>query len=884
MKRHSNAELDRILDNVAARVREEEIEPNVLSATAARVWAQVSAAVESAPPAATETVAPVVRAGAVEHIRNCADFQTLIPSYLSGELSPARALLFEDHTQECIPCRKALKVARTGGVATAVRAARPKAKQFASWQATPAWRWSIAAALILCVGVTALVFVNRFTGGTAVAATINTADGAVYLVSETDSQPLAAGAQLKKGERLRTAKDSAAVVKLADNSLVEMRERSEIYVTENSGGTTIHLERGNVIVQAAKQRERHLYVATPESLVSVTGTIFSVNSGTKGARVSVVEGEVRVKHANREQVLHPGDQTTTSQSIEPVPVRQEIAWSRDAERYAKLLTELTALGKELDSRVPRPGVRYSTRFLDMSPEGTVLYAALPNLSQTLSESHRIMQERIRQNPALSQWWKENQHGPHGPELDRVIGQVREFGEYLGEEIVVSAGLNQRGEPGDFLVLGELKNATGFRPYVEQQRAKIAAEGKGAPALIVVDDLATIMAAAATPATAAATVDGKAQGALYVWIREDFFAASPQPEQLRQLSATLSAPGTNRFIGTPFHARIGEVYREGAGLFVAADLEKIVARVASEEAKKSEGKLEAFRQLGLLNLKHFVVEQKDVQAKTQSRAALTFNEARRGIASWLAAPGPMGSLEYVSPDANVAAAFVVKEPALLVDDLLSFMEQAAPDARRHLRELETQYGLDVRRDFAAPLGGEFAFAVDGPIVPTPSWKMIVEVYDQARLQQTFERVVAELNKHAAKSNLKGLVWEREDVGNGRVFYTLKSADFGMAVHYAYDSGYFIGAPSRALIERAIEYRQTGITLARAPRFTAQLPADGNANFSAVFYQNLAPLFAPLADRVASKLPEQEREAFKAAGANAVPTRLRLCTRRPHHRRR
>jgi len=34
-----------------------------------------------------------------------------------------------------------------------------------------------------------------------------------------------------------------------------------------------------------------------------------------------------------------------------------------------------------------------------------------------------------------------------------------------------------------------------------------------------------------------------------------------------------------------------------------------------------------------------------------------------MASWLAAPGPMGALEFISPDANVVAAFVVKEPSL-----------------------------------------------------------------------------------------------------------------------------------------------------------------------------------------------------------------------------
>jgi ferric-dicitrate binding protein FerR (iron transport regulator) len=880
MKRNKK-DLEAIIDQTVDAVRNEQPAERAVDNAAARVWARL-AADQNISAAATSPVASAA-VTASEHINNCGDFQSLIPSFLRHELSPARALLLEDHTQECIPCRKALKEARTGRTA-AVRAPLNRPAARASQPNFTAWRWAVAASLAVAVAVGALFLSNRLPSGGALAATVESANGALYRVTDAGTLAMAVGEEIGKGVRVRTAKDSDAVVRLADGSRVEMRERAEFSITENGQGVTLHLDRGDVIVEAAKQGAGHLFVATPDSLVSVKGTIFAVGSGTKGSRVSVVEGEVHVNHAGADKVLKPGDQTTTGASLVPVAVKDDIAWSRNATRYAKMVTELAALRQDIAQQVPHPGVRYSTRFLDLAPEGTVLYAALPNLATTLGESHRIMQERIAQNPALSQWMREQESSTaHGPGLNQTMARVREFGQYLGDEIVVTAGTNAQGNPDAFLVLGELKNGAGFRPFLEKQIADLKSVDKGAPKVSIIDDPSAVAAPAPAVAETATTGDRKATGAkkasrgnnnneLYVWIRDDFFAASPKLEQLKGLQATINAPGTNRFAGTPFHSRIADVYKEGAGLIVAADLERVIGQATSDAAKVGgQQQLDLYRQTGLLNLKHFVVEQKEVKAKTQSRAVLTFNEPRRGIASWLAAPGPMGALKFVSPDANVATAFVVKEPTLLVDDLLGFMETASPDLRKRLRELETQNGLDLKRDFAAPLGGEFAFAIDGPLLPTPSWKMIMEVYDQKHLQGTFESVVGRLNGWAAQHGQKGLTLTSS--GGSPNVYTLRSVDFGLEVHYTFAEGYMIAAPTTALLTRALQYRESGVSLVTSPRFTSALPEDGNTNFSAVIYHNLAPLLQPLAGAVgdrAKSLGEEQQKAIAAFAANSQPT--------------
>jgi hypothetical protein len=63
----------------------------------------------------------------------------------------------------------------------------------------------------------------------------------------------------------------------------------------------------------------------------------------------------------------------------------------------------------------------------------------------------------------------------------------------------------------------------------------------------------------------------------------------------------------------------------------------------------------------------------------------------------------------------------------------------------------------------------------------------------------------------------------------------------------------------------------MSLLGSPRFKSALPEDGNANFSAVLYHDLAPLVQPFADSAAgAQLPEQQRKALAALATDAPPT--------------
>ncbi len=839
-------ELDKILDEVNDGIRAQQISDDLVSQSANRVWQRV--AMEGASKMLADR--PQDAGAPVDRIEGCADFQSLIPAYLRGELSESRSLLLVDHTHECIPCRRALKQAREQRTtaAPAVRHAKPKTAQYSLRPVV--LRWGIAAALVIGLGLVALPVLQRYIPVGSFDATVQAADGPLYLVSDSQTRTLKAGEKINRGDVIRTAKDGHAIVRLGDGTTIEMKDRSEFSINRTLSGTTVHLGSGSVIVEAAKQKG-NLYVATNDSLVSVTGTTFAVNAGTKGSRVSVIEGEVRLDRNGTERVLRPGEQATTNAAIDTVPVKDEVSWSRNAARYAQVLESLATLRKDLNG-VQMPDARHSTRLLDMMPSNTVFYAALPNLGATIAESNRIIQDRIQQNPELRDWFA-SQRGPHGPAMNDVVTTIKEFGDQLGDEIAIGAGMSDQGQPTEPIVLAQLKNSGGFRAFADGEMQKLSKNGK-TPQIQWVDDPRQPQAPAASDKQ------------LYAWINGDMLVASPKLEGLQTI-----ANGGSSFGSNSFYSRIADVYRDGAGIVLAADLEKIIAHTRGlRRLAVGDSHEQALNQLGVFNMKSFVLDQKDTNGKTHTRAVLAYDPSDHGITTWLAQPAPMGSLDYISPDANLVAAFAIKNPTAVVDDLLTVLNNVCPDLNKHLDELQRDHGLNVRNDFAAPLGGEYAFAIDGPILPTPSWKLVFQVNDPVHLQQTFEQIVNEINKQAAKEGKKGLEWDKSDSG-GRTFYTLRSKDFGgVEVNYVFANGYFIAGPTRALVDQALRFHDSGTTLVHSAKFTAGLPADGNVNFSALIYHNLASLAKSVADKMGStNLPSGPRNALTMA-ATMEPT--------------
>src|SRR5262249_17370456 len=115
------------------------------------------------------------------------------------------------------------------------------------------------------------------------------------------------GYRVAAGQIVATDVWTRLTLTLPDGSRVEMRPQSRLSVNDANDGLRIRLDRGGIIVNAARQRTGHLYVDTKDVAVSVVGTVFLVGVEEAGSRVAVLEGKVQVKQGGLTNTLLPPD-------------------------------------------------------------------------------------------------------------------------------------------------------------------------------------------------------------------------------------------------------------------------------------------------------------------------------------------------------------------------------------------------------------------------------------------------------------------------------------------------------------------------------------------------------------------------------------------------
>ena len=794
---------------------------------------------ETPDPAAAEAAAGRVRrqlqeaAGAApvpehEPIRGCVAFQSLMPEYHAGTLSPARRSLLDDHAHECVACRKALWKAAS----PAAPVLRLSGRRFP-------WSWAAAAALVLVLAAAYQIgWLDRFfLSGAETRAVAEQVDGRLFTVRDGAVSPLAAGAEIAAGQTVRAARGTRALLRMPDGTRIEMNQLSELRLEPRRDGASVGLRRGDIIVRAAKQPEgRRLYVDTADCRVTVVGTVFAVSSGPKGSRVSVLEGRVQVESDGRNETLQPGEQASTHPSIGLRPIGEEVAWSPHSAEYKALMDGVKEAGREMFRQLAALPLRHESKLLPRVPEGTAVYAAIPNVAGALAEAGGKIRDLMRQNPELQTAWEgKSGHGPAQADLDEALDRLRELGGLLGDELVVAVR-DVHGERPGVLILAETPDPERLKAALADGLSRLKTGGREPAPVRLVEDPARM------PAT---ETDG-----LSFYVEDHVMAAATDAGSLQQFAA-----GKSRFAETPFHAEIVRAYREGVSWLVAADLAAL--REPGVTARDAKGK-EIAPAAGLDQLRYVVLEHKTVGQQPQLRASLDFAGKRPGVPSWLGSPAPMGSLEFVSPAAAATACVLVEQPEAILDEILQMAASSDGNALAELQRFQQEHNVSVRDDLAAPLGGEFLVALDGPILPTPAWKVVLLVDDPARLQRTIETLVADLSRELQGEGKPGLALASEPL-EGVPAWSLAQAGAEPRLHYVFWEGYLVMAPSRAQLSDAIRNRAGGYTLPSSEAFQSALPVDGHDQFSAILYQNWETLAGTVESFVPdAKNPEQAGE--------------------------
>ncbi|HEX6851092.1 MAG TPA: FecR domain-containing protein [Candidatus Polarisedimenticolaceae bacterium] len=779
------------LDDVLAAIREDGPSPSHAASAAERVRHRLGLESGASPAAGP--------------IDSCEGFQSRIPGFLAGRLSSAEALLVDDHTRACVPCRRALVAARAG---------RDAAVETRRESGSGAWRLKWAAAATFAAMALLAGFAMRerlIPPPDAQPIAVESVQGDLWRVDRGATALLAAGSVLPENEVLRTAPGSRAIVRLADGSRVELRDRTELTVKRRRDGATIALSGGGIIVEAAKQGSGHLDVRTDDALVSVKGTIFAVNHGVSGSRVAVLEGAVAVNTGGEERMLRPGDRASSRPDARPVPLRDDLAWSADSPKYEALLRELASIRKDLRDEIEVPAPRTASRLLSRIPADTAIFVAVPNLSGAFEQASAVLDRHLDQSPELREWWDSRTGNADARrEMDEAVAMLREYGRAIGDEIVIAVPLGNDGKPAEPVVLAEVRDAESLKAMLARDVAKVKD--------------------------------------VQVRLEEDRLVAGTARSLAAYLPAGDAAPSA-------FHRRIADAYADGAAFVFAVDLERVIANAGK-------GDPDTLATLGFANARDLLVERTEHDGRTTTTAELTFAGERSGIASWLAAPSPLGSLRYVSPDASAVAAFAVTSPGTAVADLVAgFSQEAAEGLARFRRET----GLDLVEDVARPLGGEIAVALDGPVLPSPAWKMVLEVYDPARVQRSLETLVERANAKAREQGREEIVRLRHEAVGDRSFHAVEATTEVYAVWYAFDGGYLVAAPSRVLVEQAIDRRASGVHIGASAAFRSLLPADARTEYSGIVYERLGEVLG---------------EAVRNVGAGSSPEARALLGERPH----
>lgn len=738
------------LEQALEAMRQEDVDAATLEAARARVWENTMHTTDT----------------------GCAEFRPDFRAYLGGGLGDSRRILLEDHLSRCPACRAALSDMKGDRKVIAMPT-----------RSTSRWvRWgtlAAAAAVILTTAYVGRDVIDAKLAPSGPRATVVSAEGGLYRLA---GGAIGTGSAIGENEVVRTGPGAHAVLRLADGSMVDVNEGTELFVTSAWSGRAIHLQRGDVIVRAAKQRRGHLRVLTRESIASVKGTVFAVSAGLGGSVVSVVEGSVAVNQPGTEVLLKPGEQAASNPAL-ATSVADAVSWSPDAASYLELLASFAKIERQL-AETPTE-LRTHSALLSNLPAGAFVYGAVPNLGGKIGQALVLAEQQSAENATFAAWW----NSETGRELKQMVDRLQSVSSLLGDEVVFTVGL--------------------------------AGPGKDVPMV-----MARVQSGQAAGLTSALNglFAGSGEAPLPYSVSDDLMVLSNSPESLAWALAHLGQGA-----GSPFAAAIGDRYQRGAGWLMAIDTAPVIAMSAGDDAPPVE-------LAAMTGMQYVFLEQRAPTGAEENEVTLVFKSARTGIASWLADSGSGGAAEYVPSDALVATYVSTREPWQVFKDLSTFLTKENASFESDLAKAEGTLGAGFVDGLTRAMGTEAAFAFTGVSVNGPAWMFAGLVNDAATIDSSLKKLVDALNAELAREGQADRIVLTQEAAGGRTWTTMKPSRLPFGITWTYDGGYMIAASDRGTAERAIATRQSGTALVFSPAFLGQLPSSAGLHPSAFAWLN------------------------------------------------
>ena len=739
------------LEQALDEMRREDVDAGTLDAARSRVWDKVTNAA----------------------VAGCAEFRQDFRAYVGGTLTGSRRVLMEDHLSRCPACRTSM--AEMKGERRVIAMPQRSRSRSMRWGTLAA-----AAALVLSVVYLGRGTIDAWLAPGGPRATVVSATGGLYRLP---GGALEAGAVIGEKELVRTGPGARAVLRLADGSTVDVNERTELFVTAAWSGRAIHLQRGDVIVQAAKQRRGYLRVLTRDSIASVKGTVFAVSAGMGGSVVSVVEGSVAVNQPGTEVVLTPGEQAASNPALAS-SVEEAISWSPEAEAHLALLASFVKIERQLAAMSPGE-LRTSSALLSYLPAGAFVYGAVPNIGGKLGQAMVLAEQQASENAAFGAWWTSGT----GLEVRQIVEHVQSVSSLLGDEVVFSVG------------------SAGANDDVPMVMARVQ-PGRRAELASALEGLF---------AKTEETVPSYS-------VTDDLLVVSNSPAHLTWALGHLGQGASSAFA-----AAIGERYQRGAGWLIGVDAAPVIERAAGDDAPPVE-------LAAMVGMKYLFLEQRAAAGAEENEVTLVFHGVRRGMASWLADSGSGGAAEYLPADTLLAGYVSTREPSQLFQEFTALMMKENSSFDANMTQLNEKLGAGYLENLTAALGTEAAFALNGFSVNGPAWVMATLANDPAVIDSSLQTLVKVFNAElAADEQDKRIEYGQENAG-GRVWNTIKAGGLPFGVTWTYDRGYMVSASDRASAERAIATRNGGSQLVWSPEFLGQLPSSAGIHPSAFAWLN------------------------------------------------